>query len=60
VFNRWGEKIFQSLPNQYYWDGTDSKGEPAMEGQYIYIVTGVKNTRNMINHSGTVYLLRNK
>jgi gliding motility-associated-like protein len=60
VFNRWGEKIFQSLPNQYYWDGTDTKGEPAMEGQYIYIVTGVKNTRNMINQSGTVYLLRDK
>ncbi|MEY4314669.1 MAG: hypothetical protein RI977_46, partial [Bacteroidota bacterium] len=44
---------------QYYWDGTDSKGEPAMEGQYIYLVNGVKNNGQRISHSGTVFLYRN-
>lgn len=59
VFNRWGEKLFESTQNQYYWDGTDSKGEPAMEGQYIYLVNGVKNNGQRISHSGTVFLYRN-
>jgi gliding motility-associated-like protein len=59
VFNRWGEKLYESRPNQYYWDGRDSKGEPAMEGQYIYMVSGIKNTGQSLSRSGTVYLYRN-
>jgi len=59
VFNRWGEKLFESSETNRYWDGTDTKGEPAMEGQYVYIVSGVKNTGVFLTHSGTVYLIRN-
>jgi gliding motility-associated-like protein len=59
VFNRWGEKLYESGPNQYYWDGRDSKGEPVMEGQYIYMVSGIKNTGQSVSRSGTVYLYRN-
>jgi flagellar hook assembly protein FlgD len=60
VFNRWGEKIFESTATDRYWDGTDSKGEPAMEGQYVYVVTGLKNTGELLNHAGTVYVIRNQ
>lgn len=60
VFNRWGEKIFESTATDRYWDGTDSKGEAVMEGQYIYVVTGLKNTGDLLNHAGTVYVIRNQ
>lgn len=60
VYNRWGEKLFESTPQNRYWDGTDSKGEPAMEGQYVYLVTGVRNTGDILSHAGTVYLIRTK
>ena len=60
VYNRWGEKLFESTSNNRYWKGTDSKGEPAMEGQYVYVVSGVKNTGQTLNHAGTVYLIRYK
>lgn len=60
IYNRWGEKIFESTENNRYWDGLDSVGSPAMEGQYVYIVTGMRNSGDLLNQAGTVYLLRNK
>lgn len=60
VYNRWGEKLFESTSNNRYWNGTDSKGDPAMEGQYVYVVSGVKNSGQTLNHAGTVYLIRYK
>lgn len=35
VYNRWGSKVFESIPGKTYWDGTFS-GVPAPSDVYIY------------------------
>ena len=35
VFNRWGEKVFESSNHHFTWDGT-YKGEVVPQGAYIY------------------------
>ena len=58
VFNRWGELIFISSPSKPLWDGTDSYGEPAMDGQYVYMFTGLQLNNQWLHSKGTVTLLR--
>ena len=61
IFNRWGEKVFDSNDNgSFEWDG-NSKGEPCMEGFYQFlfrydIITGDLKRHNTIK--GNVYLMR--
>jgi gliding motility-associated-like protein len=58
VFNRWGEKVFDSMDSQWAtWDGT-YKGVLQSSGVYVYVVDlvyldGVKKTRE-----GSVTLIR--
>ncbi len=35
IFNRWGEKVFETSNHKFTWDGT-YKGEAAPQGVYIY------------------------
>ncbi len=58
VFNRWGELIFISSPLKPLWDGTDSYGEPAMDGHYVYMFTGLQLNKQWLHANGTVTLLR--
>jgi gliding motility-associated-like protein len=36
IYNRWGEKIFQSTDPENGWDGT-YKGEKMPPGTYVYV-----------------------
>lgn len=58
VFNRWGEKIFDTDNQNNGWDGT-YKGEPQPAGVYIYVVkySPLYNAENR-NINGSVTLLR--
>ncbi len=56
IFNRWGEKIFESNDRQKAWDGK-YKGEEAPTGIYQYQVI-VQGTEDVISKSGTVTLIR--
>lgn len=56
IFDRWGEKIFESTDLSKGWCG-DSKGYPLQVGNYYYQVTGYSG-RKHINIVGTVHLLR--
>ena len=58
VFNRWGEMIFVSSPTKPLWDGTDSYGEPAMDGHYVYMFSGLQLNKQWLQAQGTVTLLR--
>ena len=58
VFNRWGELIFLSSPTKPLWDGTDSYGEPAMDGHYVYQYSGLQMNQRWLQAKGTVTLLR--
>jgi gliding motility-associated-like protein len=56
IYNRWGEKIFDS-ENQYdYWRG-DYMGKAVPLGTYIYIITGQFPSKKIINEKGTILLL---
>jgi len=39
IFNRWGNKVFESVNNDSYWDGKTTSGTDVSEGTYYYIIT---------------------
>ncbi|MEO0471121.1 MAG: PKD domain-containing protein [Bacteroidota bacterium] len=58
VYNRWGQKVFESRDLNEGWDGMQNNGSPAPEGVYVYVadglgVSGVRNRR-----MGTITLIR--
>jgi len=57
IFNRWGEKVFESKSKKDYWDGT-YKGKQAPSGVYVYHVdvTYLDDETDMIK--GSVTLIR--
>ncbi len=60
VFNRWGEVIFASTPDQPDWDGT-YRGEPAQAMVYPYVITYRSEyfpQRPALVKRGSVLLLR--
>jgi gliding motility-associated-like protein len=56
IFNRWGERIFESNDPKIQWDGT-FKGKPVPEGIYLYMVE-VKGITTRIYRNGTVQVMR--
>lgn len=53
VYDRWGDKVFDTNIGQYGWDGRDLRGQRCKEGVYYYIVRlGTEEVR------GSVYLTR--
>ena len=58
VFNRWGEKLFESDQMAAGWDGTDFNGRSVPTGTYTYRVKGVGFSGDVIELGGTVHLIR--
>ncbi len=57
VFNRWGEKVFESETQENGWDG-NYKGEPAPGGTYTYVAE-VTYLNNLVkNKKGSITLIR--
>ena len=38
VFNRWGNKVFESSEDSNEWDGFNSSQTPATDGVYFYVI----------------------
>ncbi|MBL6875575.1 MAG: gliding motility-associated C-terminal domain-containing protein [Chitinophagales bacterium] len=57
VFNRWGEKVFESSNQQVSWDGT-LKGEMQGPGVFTYYVNVQYLDGKIIDRKGSVTLLR--
>lgn len=57
IFNRWGEKVFESYDKKEGWDGT-YKGKKMPAGVYTYIVKVQFYDRGSIMQKGSVTLLR--
>jgi len=55
IFNRWGEKIFESSNANNQWDGT-YKNEPVQQGEYIFQL--MANGKEYKGQNGKVTLLR--
>ena len=59
VFNRWGERIFNSTDPEKAWDGT-YKNRPVPDGTYVYFLRYADRCRNglTVERPGHVTLLR--
>ncbi len=57
VFNRWGEKVFESESWHDGWDGT-WRGKAQPSGTYVWTMWGQLEDNTIIERSGNVTLLR--
>lgn len=57
VYNRWGEKIFESNDQETCWDGMFN-GAPLQSGALVYTVTAVLENGEMIKESGSLTIRR--
>ncbi|MDX1652068.1 MAG: gliding motility-associated C-terminal domain-containing protein [Brumimicrobium sp.] len=57
IFNRWGERIFQTNNPDDCWNGTFN-GEPVNTGTYIYKLNGVKLDGTDFSLAGNVNVVR--
>lgn len=58
IYNRWGEKLFESNEPEFGWDGT-YQGKPCQIGQYFYESNFIISESSKIEKvAGTVLLLR--
>jgi len=57
VFDRWGQKVFETKDITEGWDGR-CNGKPMPAGVYVYTVEAVTNTGRVFRKNGNVTLLR--
>ncbi len=57
VYNRWGEKVFETTDINKGWDG-NIKGEKADQGVYVYRLKVICFTGEIFEKSGNVTLIR--
>jgi gliding motility-associated-like protein len=57
IFNRWGQKVFETRDVQAGWDGTIG-GSQAMTGAYVYTIVIKTSAGTTIEKKGTVLLIR--
>lgn len=57
IYNRWGEKVFETKDLNEGWDGR-YKGEIQPMGVYIYTIEAVSSTGRQINKQGNITLIR--
>ncbi len=57
IFDRWGEKIFESTTQNSCWDGT-YKGKPCNNGIYVYRLETTLINKEFITRQGNINLIR--
>jgi len=57
IFDRWGNKIFESNSINEGWDGT-YKGQPENAGTYVYYIKGTYNDGTTFTKKGSIALVR--
>ncbi len=59
VYDRWGNKVFESKDLKTGWDGTfNNAGQPMNPGTYVYYVTGITTGGKTLTKKGNVALIR--
>ena len=58
IYNRWGQLVYTSDNLSTTWDGTDSKGNLAPQGVYIYALKVTTYSVKHYDYTGSVTLLR--
>ncbi|MBT3424239.1 MAG: T9SS type B sorting domain-containing protein, partial [Bacteroidetes bacterium] len=57
LFNRWGEKVFETTDPKIGWDGNFHQN-PCAAGVYTYIIKATGNEGKQISLSGSLHLIR--
>jgi len=57
IFNRWGEKVYETSDNDFTWDG-NYKGEIVPQGVYIYTAKIVYVNHDTVEHKGSITVFR--
>lgn len=57
IYNRWGEKLFETKDINQGWDGIYN-GEPQPMGVYIYSIEAISTDGRKINKQGNITLIR--
>ena len=57
IYDRWGEKVFETTDIGKGWDGT-WKGLPALPGAYVWVISLMDNNNKQQQLKGVVTLLR--
>jgi gliding motility-associated-like protein len=58
IFNRWGQKIYESDNPDFSWSGEHAQGGMVREGVYVYVVEAIDLNGNEINESATLTVLK--
>ncbi len=58
IENRWGQVFFHTQDINKGWDGRDTRGAPAPEGAYVYVISAESFLGKKYGTSGTVSLIR--
>ncbi len=57
IFNRWGEKVFETSSKENSWDGT-YKGKPLDTGVFVYRADGISIDGKAFSMKGNITLIR--
>jgi gliding motility-associated-like protein len=57
VYNRWGEKVFETSDKNACWDGT-YKGAPLNTGVFVYVLKATLINGTEINQKGNLSLVK--
>ncbi|MCB0736024.1 MAG: gliding motility-associated C-terminal domain-containing protein, partial [Bacteroidetes bacterium] len=57
IYDRWGERIFESNSPHNYWDGTKN-GNLVPVGRYMVVINAIKRNGEEINYSGIIMVLK--
>jgi gliding motility-associated-like protein len=57
IYDRWGEKVFESTDASFCWDGT-YKGKDLDPAVFVYYITAVLSNSNKVEKKGNISLIR--
>ena len=58
IFNRWGQKVFETDVSSAQWDGKNLKGNDELAGTYFYVLTAQGEDGYRYEEKGAIILLR--
>jgi gliding motility-associated-like protein len=57
IYNRWGERVFNSRTLEFGWDG-NYQGKPSATGNYVYFLSAVMPDGSPIERKGEIAIIR--
>ena len=59
IYNRWGQKVFESTDMLFEWDGKNESGNDVADGSYFIAISGLVSGKEVELSKNAVTLLRN-